>query len=612
MRGNLDPDNFISLLRKLQSLRHFPGDPGQFFGAYLDALQAAAGAKAGILCLRDASREWRTLAYSPKTGGEEKYLKVFLGAIDACEKECKARGAAIIPAQEYTVIAAPVFLEAPENSILFLGYLPGSPECDPARAVQACITLSDLYAEYKIRRGVNDSAAIKKDLSAIFEILQTVNDSAKFQAAAMSLTGELANRNSCERVSLGWVKKNYVKVVAVSHTDTFEKKMTVVRDLENAMEEAYEQDSAMSCPLPADSRLIGRSHEFYRKVHNTGYLLSVPLRSKNDIIGILTFERTQAPFSENEANRLQLTADQVSTHLRILYEKSRWFGARIGSTLRGALAKFLGCEYTWIKLLCLTLGAFLLFAALVPIPYRVDSAAMLLTDKVQYVTAPFDGYIDSVSAKPGDILRKGQEILRLDQKQYLLEEADYMAEEQNYEREIQKAQAAEELADMRIFGAKLEQTEAKLKTTRFKIEQSVIRSPVDGGVVIEGDLQKKSGAPVSLGSELFQIALIRDIYVNVDVNEMELENVHVGSEGVVAVKSRPDHEFRFRVTRINPSAKAKAEENVFEIRGEFVRAVPDWFRPGMTGVAKIESGRHTLWWILTHKLIDTLRLKLWW
>ena len=34
-------------------------------------------------------------------------------------------------------------------------------------------------------------------------------------------------------------------------------------------------------------------------------------------------------------------------------------------------------------------------------------------------------------------------------------------------------------------------------------------------------------------------------------------------------------------------------------------------RPGMQGVAKIEAGRQSAGWVLTHRIIDWLRLALW-
>jgi hypothetical protein len=36
-----------------------------------------------------------------------------------------------------------------------------------------------------------------------------------------------------------------------------------------------------------------------------------------------------------------------------------------------------------------------------------------------------------------------------------------------------------------------------------------------------------------------------------------------------------------------------------------------WWRPGMTGVAKIDAGHRRLLWILTRRFIDMLRMKLW-
>jgi hypothetical protein len=37
-----------------------------------------------------------------------------------------------------------------------------------------------------------------------------------------------------------------------------------------------------------------------------------------------------------------------------------------------------------------------------------------------------------------------------------------------------------------------------------------------------------------------------------------------------------------------------------------------WWRPGMSGLCKLEVERRSLFWILTHRTVDFLRLKLWW
>ena len=179
-------------------------------------------------------------------------------------------------------------------------------------------------------------------------------------------------------------------------------------------------------------------------------------------------------------------------------------------------------------------------------------------------------------------------------------------------REIQKAQAARELADMRIHQARLTQTQARLKTVRYKLSMSNVTVNVDSAIIIEGDLQKRIGAPVSQGTELFQIASIENIYVEINVPEGELKNVTLGGEGLLAIKSRPDYVYRFKTERISPTAEVKEQENTFAVRGEFVRKTPAWFRPGLTGIATIFSEKKTLWWIISHEAIDYLRIKLWW
>ena len=37
-----------------------------------------------------------------------------------------------------------------------------------------------------------------------------------------------------------------------------------------------------------------------------------------------------------------------------------------------------------------------------------------------------------------------------------------------------------------------------------------------------------------------------------------------------------------------------------------------WWRPGMSGSARIDAGERQVAWILTHRIVDTIRLWLWW
>ena len=57
---------------------------------------------------------------------------------------------------------------------------------------------------------------------------------------------------------------------------------------------------------------------------------------------------------------------------------------------------------------------------------------------------------------------------------------------------------------------------------------------------------------------------------------------------------------------------AREEGSVFLVRCELPEGHASWWRPGMTGVAKLNAGEHSLLWIFTHRTVDFLRLNLWW
>ncbi len=52
--------------------------------------------------------------------------------------------------------------------------------------------------------------------------------------------------------------------------------------------------------------------------------------------------------------------------------------------------------------------------------------------------------------------------------------------------------------------------------------------------------------------------------------------------------------------------------NVFLVRCAFEGAAPEWWRPGMSGLVKLNVEKRTLFWIVTHRTTDFLRMKLWW
>ena len=96
------------------------------------------------------------------------------------------------------------------------------------------------------------------------------------------------------------------------------------------------------------------------------------------------------------------------------------------------------------------------------------------------------------------------------------------------------------------------------------------------------------------------------------VPESEIQYILTNSSGQIALASRPQEKFDIKVTIIEPSAVSTQKDNVFLVRSVITATIPQWFRPGMTGISKINAGQRTLLWIISHQTIDFIRLKLWW
>ncbi len=77
-------------------------------------------------------------------------------------------------------------------------------------------------------------------LQQAMETLSAVNRHRRFTGSAMAFCNEAAAQWQCERVSLGFLRGRYVHLAAMSHTESFSRKMKVVQDIESVMEECLD------------------------------------------------------------------------------------------------------------------------------------------------------------------------------------------------------------------------------------------------------------------------------------------------------------------------------------------------------------------------------------
>ena len=599
----------LRCLESLQQMRVENLEPIHFWPRYLEALRVACVAESGMVAVRGLKEgsDWQEIAFSPASHRSNQTLS---GKLDAAVEACQEEESALLEGEEPHWCAVRLKTGVGSQLCLALFYFREADQSRAWESVKILRLLNDLPVNYQLYRSSFEEITRREQFTGVLDLMSLMNEHARFRLAAMTFCNELASRHQCEQVTLGWLKDGYIRVQVISHVDDFDKKMGAVQQLERVMEESFDQDADILFPSK-DSQFITRDHESYARDKQVDHVCSVPLRVDKEVVAVCTFERNTDAFTEMDLRILRLYCDQAVRRLDDLKQQDRWFGALLASFLRKKLATLVGFKHTWAKTLAGLMTIALAFFCLVPVTYRLKSPVILRTDDVSFLTAPFDGYIEQVNVRVGDELAEGDTLLVMDQSDLFLEEAALAAEKNRYQREFEKSRADQALADMRIGEALHEQAAARLDLVRHRLSQAVIRAP-SAAIVVEGDQMERVGSPVSQGDILFRLARTDRIYAELEVDEAEIHHVNLSLDGEISLASQPEETFVIKVIRIEPSAVVKEEGNVFLVRCELPEGFSSWWKPGMTGVSKLNAGERTLLWIFTHRTMDFLRLSLWW
>ncbi|MBU6409085.1 MAG: HlyD family efflux transporter periplasmic adaptor subunit [Verrucomicrobia bacterium] len=604
--------DFSQAVAELAALRQFSGLPRDFWPRFLAAAAKLAGAEAGAILLSNPGKtpRWTRIGDWNAGTGLSPGRTQFAAQLESIAERCIASGELAERAGgEFLVVAVRLkLLRAEDEVVLACQIKNGSAE---ARETLVRLNLAaDVPAGFQQNVAAQRAVHEVERLAAVLDLNVPVNDATRFLPAGIAFCNGIASRFRCERASLGWVEGGYIRLRAMSRTEQFDRQMAAAQALETAMEECVDQDEEIPWPPPEGVTTVARDHEKFAAGQNSGNVCSIPLRLDGKAVAVLLCERQEPAFSASELQQLRLACDQVVRRLSELKHYDRWFGARWAVHARDYFAGWLGPEHTWSKAAAVSIAILIAALFLVRVTYRVEGNFILRSDKAAFLTAPFDGYIRQVLVRPGDVVTNGQPLLALNQAELLLQESGAIADVARYQRQADKDRAAGDIADMRIDQAQARQARAQLDLVRYRLDHVMVKSPFDG-VIVEGDLRERIGAPVRQGDILFQVARINTLYAQADISESDVQNILDKSRGEIAFVARPQIKYPVTIQTIEPSAVTQKDGNVFLVRLQPVNAPASWWRPGMTGLCKLSTTKRTLFWILTHRTVDFLRMKLW-
>lgn len=468
-----------------------------------------------------------------------------------------------------------------------------------------------LFGLHEAHIALSDRAARLARMSAAMHVLAAVGEATRLRAAAMALVNEIATRFHGDRVSLGLVRGDAVRLEAMSHTEKIVRKMQVVQDLEAAMEECIDQDEEILWPPPAGAMTICHEASELARRHGGARVITVPMKRGADVVGAVTVERpADAPMEPDELEALRLTIEMCAPRTVDLRDRDLWIGGKAARATRRAAAWAVGPRHTGAKVLAVALLAFLAFAFLAHGTDTVDGAFVLSPPERRVAAAPFDGYIRDVLVEPGDDVVAGVTVLaELETAELRLARSAAAAERAVRLQEADAARTAGRIAEALIAEAGAEEIAARIDLLDHHLARARIVAPIDG-VVIAAELEDAPGAPVRRGQVIAEVADVSALDADLLVPEDRIADVEPGQQGALAAASYPDRRIGFTVASIAPVAEVVGGRNVFRVRATLDDR-PVWMRPGMEGTAKIRVGRARYASLWTRELVDWLRMRLW-
>lgn len=476
-----------------------------------------------------------------------------------------------------------------------------------------------LYETFDAKQNALDFEQEAKQIRWAMALLAVSQEGRGFKGSCLNLVNELARQLQCTRVSLGWVKGRSVRAVNVSGTEHLKRHSEQVTTVEMAMTECLDQQQPIVYPIPDNAEpllahVVVHDHRRLAGSDPTLRVVSIPLRSGDDWIGVLTLERSgheSADFDPALIRQLQLIGDVVGPYLQDRRRSSRNVIVHTWHTFTELMEYLVGPKHVAWKLGGIALLVLLTYACVGVWPYKVTASFVLEADSKRIIPAPYESPLAEVWVEPGDIVQPGAALAKLRDTELVLELAEAQSQLKIASLEKARATAEGKLADAQQAQARADQAQAQIDLLQYRIDQSTIRSPIKG-VVLAGFWRDKVGGVIDQGEPMFEVAPVEDLVALVRVDESDINEVDLDPlpSGRMSTRSEPEQEFEIHTKRIVPLATPVEGENVFELRCR-IKEPADWLRPGMEGIAKLSIEDRPIIWVLTHRIADTIRLWTW-
>ena len=330
---------------------------------------------------------------------------------------------------------------------------------------------------------------------------------------------------------------------------------------------------------------------------------------KGELVGVITLEQHRDKFDAQGLKMAEALAALLGPVLALQLRTNRLVAGSLVDRIGDTSTALLGARRPGLKLGALAILGVVMFLAFARGEHRVTAKSVLEAEVQRAAVALFDSFIRSAPVRAGDLVKAGDLLAELDDRDLILDRLKWRAERDKLMHKQREALAKHDRTNFVVLESQIRQAESQLALAEEKLARTRIVAPFDG-LVVTGDLTQMLGSPVEKGKTLFELAPLGSYRVIIRVGERDVRYVSVDQSGMMTLEGMPSDPLPLSLTKITPVTVAEDGRNTFRVEARLKQLGPG-LRPGMEGVAKIETGRQWLVWIWTRSVVEWLRLLAW-
>jgi multidrug resistance efflux pump len=252
------------------------------------------------------------------------------------------------------------------------------------------------------------------------------------------------------------------------------------------------------------------------------------------------------------------------------------------------------------------LAACLVVGMVTPVTLKIGGEAEVVPDFEYFAYVETDGIVQQVFVREGEVVEKGAVLAVLDAKEldYEIRKTQRMVDSYRTEIAILRNMGAEDpekLAESKLVAIKAQRSRQELKFLEWQRQFLEIRAPAKG-TILTPKVETLLGKKFKAGDPFCSLAPHERLSLDIFLTESDTAYVKPGQNAVVYFNYQPEVGRTLKIK--NVSSKAETLERlgaVFRIRAEF-DSIPRDIKPGMKGIAQIDTEETEMWFVVTRRL----------